>query len=76
MNYDATVSRKRVVNGRSTTYELKLNPWGPRHDGSTVSVSPAIFKVIQPGDIVTLQVRRGALGVRWYQVFAFHKRDT
>jgi hypothetical protein len=76
ITYEATVLDKRISHGKITSYQLKLNPWGSKQLGSTVAVEPSIFKVIEPGDTVILWVRHGALGVQWYEVYSFRKRNA
>jgi|SRR5579863_37506 len=75
-SYEATVLNKRISHGKTTTYQVKLNPWGPKQQRSTVAVEPSIFKVIEPGDTVILWVKHGALGVQWFGVYSFRKRDA
>jgi hypothetical protein len=67
--YRATVLGKHVSYGRTTTYRLTLVPWGPRTAENTVEIPKAMYDVVNVGDSVCPSVKRGALGVAWYDVF-------
>jgi hypothetical protein len=66
--YSAQITRKYVVRGRHTDYNLALAPWGPRPESSTVSVSYGYYNSVQPGEFVCLAMRSGAFRIAWYQV--------
>jgi hypothetical protein len=61
-----TVADKYVGHGRSTSYNLKLAPWGPVSDVRTVSVSSTTYDALNPGDPVCLTLHPGGLGLAWY----------
>jgi hypothetical protein len=67
--YRATVLGKHVSRGRTTTYRLTLVPWGPRTGENTVEIPKEMYDVVNIGDSVCPSVKRGALGVAWYDVF-------
>lgn len=73
--YEATISRKYISRGRSTSYHLRLNPWGPRQDGSSIQVARPLYDVLGPGDSVYLSLRQGAFGVQWYTVQSYRRHD-
>jgi hypothetical protein len=66
--YAVKVVSKYVSSGRSTTYNLRLEAWGPRLETSTVSVSHSFYNSVQPGSPVCIVLRPGALHVAWYVV--------
>lgn len=68
--YRATVASMYVSHGKSTTYQLRLAPWGPRTQPGTVSVSSMLYNQLNPGDTVCIALRRGALSVPWFEVDA------
>lgn len=68
--YSANVAGKHVSSGRSTTYHLRLAPWGPQDKDDDVIVSPAVYRAVRTGDSVCLALKPGALGVAWYVVDA------
>jgi len=64
--YATTVVGKHVSHGRSTTYTLRLAPWGPLQEPNGISVSSRIYEKTDIGDTVCLDLRPGALHVPWY----------
>jgi hypothetical protein len=67
--YTATVQNKRVISGRSTTYRLDLSSWGPKAGTNELDVSSSTYKQIKTGQTVQLNLKMGALGVRWYYLY-------
>lgn len=67
--YRATILGKHVSHGRTTTYRLTLGPWGPRIAENAVEIPKEMYDVVNVGDPVCPSVKRGALGVAWYDVF-------
>jgi hypothetical protein len=72
-SYIASVASKRIVKGKTTTYELSLGPWGPKTKSNKLTVSRATYDPIQPGDVVFLTLKQGALGVSWYFMRAWQR---
>ncbi len=66
VTYTADVEGKRVLRGKTTTWELELGSWGPRTKVNKLAVAPATYNSIEQGDVVYLNLRQGALGVNWY----------
>jgi hypothetical protein len=64
--YTAIVQNKRIIHGKSTTYRLDLSPWGPRPGTNEFDVSHATYTEIQTGQSVQLELKKGALNLRWY----------
>jgi hypothetical protein len=65
--YVATVADMWVHHGRSTSYELRLTPWGG--DGArTVSVSRELYGQLRVGAPVCPVRHPGALALAWYQL--------
>lgn len=60
------VSSMYVSRGKSTTYHLRLPPWGPRTQPNTVTVSDSLYRRLTPGDPVCIDLRGGALQVPWF----------
>ena len=67
--YTATVQNKQVISGRSTTYRLDLSSWGPKAGTNELDVSNSTYKQIKTGQTVQLNLKMGALGVRWYYLY-------
>lgn len=64
--------RPRVINkhyttGRSRSYYLVLEPWGPLTRSNSLGVSKRIYDKAEPGDSVCLELRQGRLNAPWYK---------
>lgn len=68
--YSVRVTDKRVFRGRHTSYQLHLEPWGPRQEPSVVYVSSRIYYRTQVGNALCVTLRNGAFAVSWYAVDA------
>ncbi|MBW8886486.1 MAG: hypothetical protein JF616_01910 [Fibrobacteres bacterium] len=66
--YRAEVEEKWASHGKTTTYYLKLSPWGPRSVPKDVTVSESAYAQAQRGDSVSVWLRNGALGIPWFTV--------
>jgi hypothetical protein len=67
--YPTQVLGKRVSRGsKSTTYHLRVGPWGPITGDYEIGVSAARYGATRTGDTVCIYVGKGALQVPWYQV--------
>jgi hypothetical protein len=65
----------RVTHGRrSTHWMLRLAPWGPRTEPSESRVQSTVYRAVDVGDSVCIDLRPGALGIAWYAVLRC--RDT
>jgi hypothetical protein len=71
--YAVRVEDKYVSRGKTTKYNLKLGPWGPKPTSNTLQVSRATYEPIHAGDLVVLDLRRGALGINWYSMRMWHR---
>jgi len=75
LRYPDTVASKRNVRGKTTSYELMLGPWGPKTNSNKLRKSRPTYDPIQPGDVVHLTMRHGALGVNWYYMRSWQRGD-
>ena len=66
--YQTYALGKRADNGRTTSYYLRVAPWGPRHDSEEIEVSHALYATISPGQPVSIHLYSGALHLPWYSV--------
>jgi len=64
-SYRVIVTAKHVSHGRSTSYHLRLAPWGPEVSGQDLMVSRSTYAGIKQGDTVCMVLRSGAMGVAW-----------
>jgi hypothetical protein len=68
--FRATIVSMYVSHGKSTTYYLRLAPWGPMTAGGDVAVSRSQYLEFNPGDQACLALHSGALSMRWLTVDA------
>jgi len=68
--YSAQVIDKHISHGRSTTYYLHLDAWGPLKDTDQISVPFLLYRATDPGDQVCLGLHPGALHIPWYRIDA------
>jgi hypothetical protein len=66
--YPVKVINKHVSPGRSTTYRVQLDPWGPQSQSTTVDVPRSFYNFVQPGKPVCIVFRPGAFRVSWYVI--------
>jgi hypothetical protein len=66
--YQTHVLGKRADNGRTTSYFLRVEPWGPRRDSQEIEVSSALYRAISPGQPVSIHLYSGALHLPWFSV--------
>jgi hypothetical protein len=66
-HFAAQVVSKHISRGRSTTYYLDLEPWGPVQHPNRISVSSAIYGQTVEGGQMCLELHTGALYVSWYK---------
>ncbi len=67
-HYSTTVTGNHIGHGRSTSYYLRLAPWGPVPIAQDVSVSASLYHAAAPGDTVCLDLHRGQLRAPWFRV--------
>ena len=65
--YVAGVTGKHMTSGKSTTYYLELEPWGPMTSTNNLDVSHSEYERAEPGDAVCLELRGGAFHAPWYR---------
>ena len=66
-SFTAQVNGEHASHGRSTTYYLDLDPWGPIETNNSISVPWSVYNSTQPGDWICIELHPGALHVPWYQ---------
>jgi hypothetical protein len=66
--YTSSVVGGHVSHGRSTSYYLRLAPWGPIDHEKDVSVSSHIYNNAHVGDTVCLALHSGSLHAPWFKV--------
>jgi hypothetical protein len=66
--YSAVVVGGHVSRGRSTTYYLRLAPWGPIDHEKDVSVNYTVYHHAHLGDAVCATLHNGSLRAPWFRV--------
>ncbi len=66
--YVATVIGKKITEGKRTSYDLRINPWGPQHKVENEDVSRKEYSHTQIGDIVIATYKKGYLDAPWYVI--------
>lgn len=66
--YTTAVTGKHISSGRSTTYYLRVEPWGPYPNSNQFSVSPQEYRETGIGDQVCLGLHPGLLHAKWYEM--------
>lgn len=64
--YVPHVLGKHYTNGRSRSYYLTLEPWGPMQQPNSLGVSKTIYDKTLPGNQVCLELSTGRLNAPWY----------
>lgn len=67
-SFEVEVLGKHVAHGRSTSYYLRLAPWGPRTEAKQVSVSTRLYRSTKTGDDVCIRLHNGALHIPWFVI--------
>jgi hypothetical protein len=67
--YRAKVIDKSVSKGRrSTTYYLKIEPWGHHRDSENISVATIQYNETEIGQTVSIDYKEGLLNIPWYYI--------
>ncbi|HSZ35178.1 MAG TPA: hypothetical protein VK772_17815 [Puia sp.] len=64
--YDAVVRGRRISRGRSTSYYLRLTPWGPVDNQEETEVRRNFYNKTEVGDTVQVNLKKGLLNIPWY----------
>jgi DNA-binding HxlR family transcriptional regulator len=66
--FSVGILSKEKSSGKTTSYWLQLEPWGPRAEPSRAYVPYRFWDATAEGATVPVRLRTGALGIRWYSV--------
>ncbi|MGZ3821024.1 MAG: PH domain-containing protein [Mucilaginibacter sp.] len=66
--YTTTVIDQHIHTGKSTTYYLTLNAWGPHLATGDVSVSKSFYYRAQVGTTINVYLKKGTLNIPWYYI--------
>jgi hypothetical protein len=67
--FQTQVLDHHISRGKTTTYHLELGAWGPRTVRDEVDVNREYYERTAVGSPVCVYLWRGALGVRWFEVW-------
>lgn len=62
------VTGKWISGGKSTSYYLKLSPWGRFEKGKQVTVSKSFYGRMETGDSLSVFLKQGKWNIPWYRV--------
>ena len=62
----AVLSKRVARSSKSTTYFLRVEPWGPKPDANDVSVPGRLYEAVLPRQTVCINLLQGALNIPWY----------
>jgi len=66
--FQARVLEKLYNTGRYAYEDFVLSPWGPQKQTNRVSVQDVVYRRHRTGDIVSITVTNGALGIPFYSI--------
>jgi hypothetical protein len=66
--YRSAVINKYVTKGKSTSYHVILNPWGPQIYNDDIEVSKKLYNSVSERDIMNVYLMPGLLGISWYEI--------
>jgi hypothetical protein len=67
--FRTAVIGKRITHGRGGTHwHLRLAAWGPQTEPGDAEVRPWVYRAVDVGGSVCVDLRPGALGIAWYVV--------
>jgi hypothetical protein len=66
--FQVAVTGKHVSSGKTTTYYLRLEPWGPETTSQDVSVPASVYDYAEVGVTICVDLNQGALHIPWYEV--------
>ena len=64
----ASILKKRMTSGKTTTYYLELTPWGKQTEPDEVSVSKALYNSFQENDDVNIYLMKGKFEIPWFEI--------
>ena len=65
-NFKVTVLSKHQTTGKGPKLFFTISPWGSIKTNSEIPVSCDLYKQTSTGDIISIQLHAGSLGLPWY----------
>ena len=67
--YPTEVLEKRISKGRrSTTYYVKIAPWGHHLDKEEISITASQYNELDIGDKINIDLKKGLFNIPWYYI--------
>jgi hypothetical protein len=67
--YHAKVIDKSISSGRrSTTYYLKVEPWGNHQEAEDIAVAPSQYNETAIGQTISIDYKQGLLNIPWHHM--------
>jgi hypothetical protein len=66
--YTSEVLDKHTSGSKHTSYYLTLRSWGPVNENEDTDVGSRFYIAVEKGDIVSVYLKKGRLGIPWYYV--------
>lgn len=66
--FQVAVTGKHISSGKTTTYYLRLEPWGPETTSQDVSVPSSLYHYADVGVTVCVDLYPGAFRIPWYEI--------
>jgi hypothetical protein len=64
--YTSYVREKHISRGKSTSYYLTVDPWGPVLTTEDVEVSQHLYENVEKQENLYLYLKKGFLGIEWF----------
>lgn len=75
--YTTEVLDKRKNRGsKSTTYYVKVAPWGHHHDKEEIRISANDYSLFTIGDSVDIHYKKGVFNIPWYRLGLIHPQGN
>lgn len=76
--FETEVLEKSISKGRrrSTTYYVKIAPWGHHMDQEKVSISRAQYDELEVGDKIKIDLKKGLFNIPWYYIERKRERNN
>lgn len=66
--YGSKVISKRISKGKSTSYYLRLAPWGPQKEEKDISVNKGLYNRVNESQIVEIIFHKGEFNIPWFEI--------
>ncbi|MEP4531635.1 MAG: hypothetical protein ABJ004_01025 [Cyclobacteriaceae bacterium] len=66
--YSSEVLDMRVSTGKTTSYYVELEPWGPVAEKEEVTVSESLYNRLEVGESVNIYLMNGKMNIPWFSV--------